>query len=151
MVNLEEFKDFKYNPETGEIFNTNGKIQINPDKSGYYRCNHKINGKWETVKAHRLAWFLYHGETPNIIDHINGVKSDNRIENLRNTNTKGNNHNRKAKGGCYHKRDKLWQASIVVDGKQKYIGSYKTEEEMYQAYLEAKEKYHGPNRFVNKN
>ncbi len=148
MVDLNEFRNFKYNPETGDIFNENGKIITSEDSRGYRRCGKMINKKWLYVKTHRLAWFLTYNEIPKIIDHKNGIKNDNRLENLRNCDNSTNQHNREAKGGSYHKRDKVWQASITINGRQKYIGIYDTEEEMYKAYLEAKKKYHKENRFT---
>jgi hypothetical protein len=70
-----------YDPDTGIITRkdrkgSNGSI----DAYGYLII--KIKG--EQYKAHRLAWLYVHGEFPsNVIDHINGDKLDNRIENLR--------------------------------------------------------------------
>ena len=74
-------KIISYNPQTGEIKrldrkNGNGSI----DHYGYLVI--KIKGK--QYKAHRLAWLHYYGTEPKYnIDHINGVKTDNRIFNLR--------------------------------------------------------------------
>lgn len=45
--------------------------------------------------VHRAIWFLFNGEWPNIIDHINHDKTDNRIQNLRNVTQKENQLNRK--------------------------------------------------------
>ena len=72
---------FSYNPQTGLIIrndriNSNGSL----DKDGYLII--KIKGR--QYKAHRLAWFLFYGEFPNMeIDHINRDRKDNRITNLR--------------------------------------------------------------------
>lgn len=70
---------FRY--ENGKIYrddrnNSNGSL----DKDGY--LIYKIKGK--QIKAHRLVWFLNYKEFPNgQIDHINRIRTDNRIENLR--------------------------------------------------------------------
>jgi hypothetical protein len=79
---LEKIKQcFRYNPETGEITrsdrkNSNGSL----DFYGYRII--KIKGR--QYKAHRLAWFLHYGQMPiGVIDHINSIKDDNRILNLR--------------------------------------------------------------------
>lgn len=50
------------------------------DKYGYLII--KVKGR--QIKAHRLVWFLCNGDFPKYeIDHINRVRTDNRIENLR--------------------------------------------------------------------
>lgn len=75
------FKNFSYNPLTGKITrndrkNSNGSL----DKDGYLII--KIKGK--QFKAHRLAFLLYYGYFPKKeIDHINRIRTDNRILNLR--------------------------------------------------------------------
>ncbi len=54
----------------------------------------KINGKM--YLAHRLAWFFVYGDWPkNEIDHINGTRDDNRIENLRDVSHSLNQRNAK--------------------------------------------------------
>ena len=72
---------FTYNPLTGEITRNDRKNSGGSfDKDGYLII--KINSR--QYKAHRLAWFLYYGEFPQMeIDHINRNRTDNRIANLR--------------------------------------------------------------------
>lgn len=72
---------FKYNPESGEIIRNDRKNSSGSlDKDGYLII--KIKGN--QIKAHRLAWFLYYGDFPkNEIDHINRIRTDNSIKNLR--------------------------------------------------------------------
>jgi hypothetical protein len=101
-------------------------------------------------KAHRLAWLYTHGEWPKgLIDHINGNKADNRIENLRDVFADGNSQNvrkpnRRNKSGFMGVIwfQNKWRASISVNGKSKWLGDYSTPEEAHQVYLEAKRKYH---------
>ena len=61
------------------------------DKEGYTRI--QINDKCYGV--HRLIFMMFYGYMPNMVDHINGVVNDNRIENLRECNTSQNQHNSK--------------------------------------------------------
>jgi len=107
------------------------------------------NGK--KIKRHRLIAYCFLGlnelfgkrNNDNCIDHKNGNKLDNRVENLRITTQQGNQHNRQtAKGYCWNNQAKKYQASIGLNGKPIYLGLYDTEEEARQAYLEAKPIYH---------
>ena len=103
----------------------------------------KIGYKGKTYKAHRIVWCLCHGEWPPKhlqIDHINHVRDDNRIENLRIVTPQGNQENNFGKG--FSKVGKKWTARIVVNGKQKYLGRFDTPEKANAAYLEAKKQYH---------
>ena len=87
--------NFTYNSNTGELIrttrkNSNGSL----DKFGYLII--KFNGK--QYKAHRLVWLYFNKELPkNIIDHINSIKNDNRIDNLREVDflVNAQNHNKK--------------------------------------------------------
>jgi hypothetical protein len=81
-------------------------------------------------KAHRLAWYLHYGSMPKgQIDHINGDRKDNRIENLRDVTSKINAMNRatrkrsktKIAGVIWIKRAAKWRASIHVDGKKRFL------------------------------
>ena len=91
-----------YDPETGHL--TRKKFAGNQRAgtvvghlhrdAGYVRLKH-CN---QTYPAHRVAWFLYHGEQPDVIDHINRDKTDNRIANLRNVSKRTNCLNRGING-----------------------------------------------------
>ena len=103
----------------------------------------RINGK--IYAAHRLIYIMHNGDIPKDlqIDHINGVRNDNRIENLRLVNSNENQWNRKtAKGYCWHKTMGKWVASIKANGKQKHLGYFDNEKDAHQAYLDAKNKLH---------
>lgn len=102
---------------------------------------------------HRLVWFYHHGSWPmHDIDHINCIRDDNRIENLRDCTKAQNNQNiikckanNKTSGllGVY-KQSKCasFIAQIRVNGKLKNLGSFKTPEAAHEVYLAAKRKYH---------
>lgn len=71
---------FSYDAETGVITRNDRKGSGSYDKDGYLII--KVNAK--QYKAHRLAWFLFYGEFPEMeIDHINRDRTDNKISNLR--------------------------------------------------------------------
>ena len=71
-------------------------------------------------QAHRLIWLFSYGEIDDnlIIDHINGNKTDNRLENLRLTTYNVNNLNRNSKGYYFCNYHKCWVVSIRFKGKQ---------------------------------
>lgn len=116
------------------------------DKSTGYE-NIKINNKKH--KSHRLAWFYFYNEIPYKIDHINHIKNDNRIVNLRNTNHNTNCKNKSmsknnTSGHCgvyFHSKNNKWTSSIRVNGKQKHLGSFNSKLEAIQARENANIKY----------
>jgi hypothetical protein len=101
-----------------------------------------INSK--IYMAHRLAWFYVYGDWPKYeIDHINGIKTDNKIENLRDVTKRENQLNRKChrngvlQGASCDKRTKRWQAKIRIDGKKTHIGMFDTQQEAHLAFMKA--------------
>lgn len=65
------------------------------DERGYLRVLIFSNGRKQKLRGHTLAWFIVHGRLPiGEIDHINGVRSDNRIENLREVSRTDNQRNK---------------------------------------------------------
>ena len=95
--------------------------------------------------VHRLIYVYLRTVIPNDVevDHINGVRHDNRIENLRLVSAQHNHFNRKNVKGCYfNKVAKKWMAQIRTNGVLKTIGNYDTEYKAHESYLSAKEKYH---------
>jgi hypothetical protein len=107
---------------------------------GYLRIT--VLGK--SYYAHRLAWLYVHGSMPkDQIDHINGIKSDNRIVNLRsvsgitNAQNKLNPNSRSASkilGVSWHKKAKKWQAHICIYKQRKYLGLFSNIEDAEKAY-----------------
>ena len=105
--------------------------------------------------AHRLAWLYMHGQFPSkVIDHKNGNRNDNRIENLRDVSHQVNCQNKRIAGakntsgylGVSWRKDRnMWRASINIDGRMKALGHYKTAEEAHEAFLKAKRKLHEGN------
>jgi hypothetical protein len=103
-------------------------------------------------QAHRLAWLMTHGVWPNgEIDHINGVRDDNRLENLRDIPKLWNGHNRqgpnkdnKSSGllGVTKNGKVGWMAQITVNGRRMYLGTYRDSADAHDAYLTAKRQMH---------
>ena len=99
----------------------------------------------QKVFVHRVVFLYHHGYIPKSVDHINGVRTDNRIENLRPATSTENNRNRVIhknnacgfKGVYLDKRRNNWVASITIGYKAKFLGSFGTPEEAHAAYLKA--------------
>lgn len=106
-------------------------------------------------QAHRLIWILHNGEIGSMIDHIDGNRSNNKIENLRSCDRCQNMHNRKkckanttgVKGVRLRSDSGKYEARIVVRGKRHVLGSYKDLELAELVMQMAREKYHG--KFAN--
>lgn len=135
-----------YNPETGELIwmqHPNprknslvvGKRAFNSfDTFGYSRG--MFNNK--KYRAHQMAFAIYHGRfSKKQIDHINGNRKDNRIENLREVDNKTNSINRKLDKrnnfGCHGiaqrtttEGESRYRAFITVDGDKHSLGTFKT-------------------------
>ena len=137
-------RGYTYNPETGLIYNRYGKISKSMNCNTHYiQLNIHINKKSFIVLGHQFAWYWVNKECVEEIDHINGIRNDNRIFNLRSVTRQQNQFNRKkAKGYCWNKVTKKWQVQIKLNQKSIYLGLHNTEEEARNAYLQAKEKYH---------
>lgn len=107
-----------------------------------------IHGK--QYRAHRLAWLYVHGEFPKFVDHRNGLKTDNRLVNLRPASKRENAWNAGlsrrnksgAKGVSWSDRDQKWIAQICVDGRQTRIGAFEDVDAAALAYAGVAEPLH---------
>ena len=136
---------YNYDPETGvftrKVKSGNGllpgSVAGSPKGNGYLRI--QIDGK--AYQCHRLAWLYMYGVWPeNQIDHINQVRDDNRISNLRDVtpsqnsrNTKLSENNSSGAKGVYYEGSKGYSARIWFDGKSKRLGLFHTFEEAVEA------------------
>jgi hypothetical protein len=97
---------------------------------------------WQYL-AHRLAWLYVYGEWPAVIDHINRIKHDNRIANLRSctqqqnvcNKTKYSNNSSGFTG--VSKEGGKWKSYHQKDGKRVHIGNFNTPDEAYAARVNA--------------
>jgi HNH endonuclease len=144
-----------YEPETG-FFRwavsghgiQKGAIAGSSTSEGY----RQVRIGFKTYRAHRLAWFLTHGEWPEgEIDHINGDRSDNRLSNLRVVDRAGNSQNRRGPqknnrsgllGICWVVHAKRWRAQIMVRKVMHRLGYFDSPEAAHKAYMAAKSSLH---------
>ena len=146
-----------YNPETGVL--TWSKVSNRTDRFGMeagwldgtkgYR---KIEIKGFSFRAHRICWLLAYGEYPkDEIDHINGIKNDNRLINLRQATHSQNCMNQKIKvnnktgfkGVHLRKGTKKYVSIIWKNGKCHYLGQYDAPKQAHDAYVKASVVIHG--------
>lgn len=137
----------RYEPENGFFYSRRtGQRLIARHGAGYISI--RLAGR--SWLGHRLAWIYVHGRWPiNQLDHINGNRADNRIENLRECTNAQNCQNVRAHkdgvglvGITFEKRRSRWTAGIGVNGKRIWLGYFGTADEAHNAYLAAKRKYH---------
>jgi hypothetical protein len=150
---MDQYKFIEFNTvklfvmKCGSIFrflNNRWQLVKNRDNAnGYNRI--QLNKK--TVKRHRLLCFVFKNldiNNPKLqVDHIDGDRLNNNLDNLRIVNNQQNQWNQtKAKGYYWHKGIKKWEAQIKVNSKKIPLGYYTNEEDARQAYLNAKLQYH---------
>jgi hypothetical protein len=117
-----------------------GKEAFTADNGKGYRTG-QVLGK--SLKAHRVIWAIAHGQWPaEEIDHVNGVRSDNRLVNLREATSSENGWNTSSysnntsgfKGVSWDRKNHKWVANIRHLGKQWRIGSFSSALEAHKAY-----------------
>jgi len=124
-----------------------GEAVGTPTNEGYLTFIHKgVN-----YRVHRIIYLLTYGTCPDVIDHINGIKDDNRPENMRQA-TVGENHCNSvipsnntsgAKGVHKLKNGNGYQASITHNKKRKFLGVFKTFKLADEFVCLAREMLHG--------
>ena len=108
------------------------------DTNGYYRG--RFN--YKRYMAHQIVFYLTHGYFPRYIDHIDGDRTNNHPDNLREVTASQNQHNRKGRGYTFDRCNNRWKAQIRVAGIDHHLGMFTSEDAARRAYVEAKRKYH---------
>lgn len=147
-----------YDPETGiftrkvikasRFAKSQGESIGSLNDSGYVVIS--VNSKPQ--RAHRLAWLYMTGNWPSgEIDHINGVRTDNRWGNLRDVATRVNAQNKRSAmshsktgllGASWNKRDERFVSRIKAGKKYLSLGGFDTAEQAHAAYIKAKRRLH---------
>jgi hypothetical protein len=144
----------EYDPETGLFTATvsrghvkAGTVLGGDNGDGYIKFSLDGNDYF----AHRLAFLYVHGYLPDVVDHANGIRSDNRIANIRvadnSLNARNSSKKRyslsRFKGASFDKRRKKWVAHIRAGGNLIYLGRHNTDVEAAFAYDVASLEMHG--------
>ena len=124
----------------GKRFKSNGKPR------GIYIQLHK------NIAAARIIWEMHYGHLPQgmVVDHVDRNPMNNRLDNLRPATNKQNSRNSAKlrnstlpRGVYKSNKKKTWDARIMVDGKNLWIGTFACPEKAHEAYVNASIKYHG--------
>ena len=137
---------FKY--EDGVLYwRKNGKKAGTPHHTGYTQIS--LHGKLRN--AHRIIFMMHHGWLPDLIDHIDGNRKNDRIENLRPASFSENLRNMRLrptnssghKNVSWCKTKKKWVVQLSVNGRQTNFGRFDDLELASLIATEVREKYHG--------
>lgn len=142
MTHEECLRLFNYDKESGKLY-----WKIKPSNSvaigrevGSTNSNGYLQAKKKMV--HKIIWLHQKGVwTDNQLDHINGNRKDNRIENLREVTNRINCQNKKVHregnllGAYFDKRRNHWRSQIRVDKNIIYLGCFKTQLEAHSTYI----------------
>lgn len=111
---------------------------------GYLKVILSKDSNKKSIKVHQLVAMAFLNHLPNgnilVVDHINDVKTDNKVENLQivtnrfNTCKTRGNYSSKYKGVNWHKHIQKWVSRIIINNKRYSLGYFNTEEEAHQAY-----------------
>jgi hypothetical protein len=150
MINIKDIYDYK----DGGLYwksTTSNAIKVG-DRAGYVTSHgyRKIHFLDKQEYEHRLVYLWHHGYIPKEIDHINGNKLDNRIENLREVTHSQNAMNVKlkknntsgVKGVCWDKTRNKWKVKVSINNKTINCGRYDDFELAELVAIEARDKYH---------
>jgi len=146
---------YDYDPQTGFLTHRRGRGRAKRNsragtvkKNGYRTI--RVRGRW--FSSGRVAWLHYYGEWPrHQIDHINHVRDDDRIANLRDVPGAVNMHNLGALrsnsttgvvGVSFNKRQRKYVASVYVGGRCIFLGQFSSLPEAAEARAKGKAQYH---------
>jgi|APGre2960657373_1045057.scaffolds.fasta_scaffold103539_2 hypothetical protein len=147
-----------YSDEFDKSLKKGKMLNCSPTKRGYTRVSLSKESKTQQIMIHRLVAiaFLDPVDGKLNVNHINGIKTDNRVSNLEFVNQRENVLHAKIYTmgkDCpfvsYLKKYDRYESSIIINGKAKKLGRFKTEEEAYNSYVKALEENGLENKYIN--
>lgn len=150
----------RYTYSDGELISKKTGQPVTAVNSGYkvIVLNKGGAGTRTPFRAHRAIFLMHHGYLPELIDHVDCNKMNNRIENLREATRKQNITNTPVRSNCkagakgvrYVPSNPVrpYQARITVNRKTKHLGSFATKEEAASAYAAAAAELHNEYAFT---
>jgi hypothetical protein len=122
---------WKHHPNRTDLIGT--VVSRKNGRHGYLVCS--VDGN--KYGLHRIIYKMMTGKEPEIIDHANGIRDDNRWHNLRSVSNQENNfntglmkNNQTGEAGVfYHEKQDRYHANVRIGGKSHHLGSFKTIEE----------------------
>lgn len=146
---------FTYNKKTGQLFwkerQSSSCLENSPAGFSIPNGYISIKIKQKRYSAHRLIYIYHFGKAPKYIDHINRIRNDNRIENLRPATISQNNHNANLrkdngsgiKGVSFYKKLNKWIAYINVNKKRVHLGYFDFIDDAFNAVSKKRKELHG--------
>jgi hypothetical protein len=138
--------NLRYDSETGNLFWTTPSLRGRRKRdlvgakngNGYMWFCSNIGRKQFMYSNHRVVWFLNYGSVPEMLDHIDGDRVNNRVENLRPATNSLNQRNTLSSGSCKFKGVYIvrynYRCQVSKGGKVIHVGMFKTPEEAARAY-----------------
>ena len=128
-------------------------LKADLNANGYMIVNLYMNGIRSHKRVHRLVLLSFLGPSQLSCDHLNGIRHDNRLENLeyvtaRENVRRGNISDKNKKktsiytGVSWKKRDRKFESKIFINGKNRHLGHFVDELEAAQAYRNELKKHH---------
>lgn len=153
---LADFKEhLRYEPDTGALvwIKALSKRAVAGKKAGSFSHGYvSVGFRGKAIPAHVIIWFMHTGEWPSEeVDHRNGNRRDNRLDNLRLATDSEQQCNRRmdrrnssgVKGVYWNKHASKWQAYITKHGRVMYLGIYSDIEDAKAARERAQSVHHG--------
>lgn len=149
-----DIQKYFWNPRPRKMFKTDGSFKSWNSAWANKETFHAVDGRgycqavvlYRHYNAHRIIWFYHYGEWPNgQVDHINGIRTDNRLanlrvvsqaENLRNTKRRVNNSSGTS-GVSWNPLTKTWRVRVP----NKEIGSFQKKQDAVAARKAAEVEY----------
>ena len=131
------------------------EVKGSPDKDGYLKITLvDKKGNFKYYRKHRLIMWAFNGNSKKQVNHKDGNKTNNRIENLEYVTSMENQCHRRVLEGfepgvCWAKKEKKWRSYIQINKKWEHLGFYEKKEDAKNAYLKKLNELGIINKYAN--